>query len=174
MGTSSLFAWPMGATRARLTRVLLFDDGLTLTRRSICHRCSEENEDFLDVAFDELNFLAEDVEAEGGRAVNGHSLMALLEPVVLLDVMEVIASDDDGSGHFAVDDNTLEDSSTDGNVAGEGALLVNVSFLDGGLGGLEAKSNFFVESNSVGRLLGHHFLGGKEYALLLLEGFFSL
>ena len=116
----------LGATRARLTRVLLFDDGLTLTRRSICHRCSEENEDFLDVAFDELNFLAEDVEAdglaegsalsdghdvtgldtEGGRAVNGHSLMALLEPVVLLDVMEVIASDDDGSGHFAVDDNT--------------------------------------------------------------------
>ena len=127
----------------------------------------------------------------------------------------------------------LEDSSTDGNVAGEGAFLVNVGSLDGGLGGLEAcknqhntlistaalerakmkerqqrerpderggqdgvlqsvsvkraivpataatvrvltESNFFVESNAAAGLLGKDFFGGKENAVLLLEGFFSL
>ena len=141
-----------------------------------------------------LDFLAEDVEADGlaegsalsdgnnvtgldtesWGAMDGNGLMALLEPVVLLDVMEVITSDDDGSGHLAVDNNTLENSSADGNVAGEGALLVNVGSLDGGLGSLEAKSNLFVESNAANGLFGHHLLGGKEHALLLLEGLFSL
>ena len=88
--------------------------------------CSEEDENLLDVAFDVLDFLADDVEADGlgegaaladshditsldtesGRAVDRHGLMALLEPVVLLDVMQVIASDNDGPRHFAIDDNT--------------------------------------------------------------------
>ena len=36
------------------------------------------------------------------------------------------------------------------------------------------KSNFFVESNAAAGLLSQHFLGGKENAVLLLEGFFSL
>jgi predicted NBD/HSP70 family sugar kinase len=36
------------------------------------------------------------------------------------------------------------------------------------------KSNFFVESNAVACLLGEHFLGGEEHAVLLLEGSFSL
>ena len=34
-----------------------------------------------------------------------HGLMALLKPVVLLDVMQVIASDNDGPRHFGIDDN---------------------------------------------------------------------
>ena len=34
--------------------------------------------------------------------------MALLKSVVLLDVMQVVASDDDGSRHFSGDDNTPE------------------------------------------------------------------
>ena len=82
---------------------------------------SEENEDLLDVAFDVLDLLADDVEAdslregaalsnshditdldtEGGGAMGRHSLMAFLEPVILLDVMKVIASDDDGPRHFS-------------------------------------------------------------------------
>ena len=33
-------------------------------------------------------------------------LMALLEPVVLLDVMKVIASDDESPRHFGGDNNT--------------------------------------------------------------------
>ena len=84
-------------------------------------RCSEEDEDLLDVAFDVLDLLSDNVEAdglgeraaladgdditdldtEGWGAVDCNVLMALLEPVVLLDVVEVIASDDDGSRHFS-------------------------------------------------------------------------
>ena len=86
---------------------------------------SEEDENLLDVTFDVLDFLADDVEADGlgdraalahrhditnldtesGRAVHRHSLMALLEPVVLLDVVKVIASDNDRPRHFGIDDN---------------------------------------------------------------------
>lgn len=102
-----------------------------LTRKSLAHS-SEENEDLLDVAFDVLDLLADDVEAdglgdgtalanghdvtgldaEGGRAVSGDGLVALLEPVVLLDVMQVIASDDDGPGHFCGNDNAPNQSET--------------------------------------------------------------
>jgi len=47
-----------------------------------------------------------DLDTEGRRAVNGNVLMTLLESVVLLDVMEVITSNDDGSGHLGGDDDT--------------------------------------------------------------------
>jgi hypothetical protein len=92
-----------------------FDDALL--SRSVR---SEENEDLLDVAFNALDFLAENVEADGlgegtalansdditspdaesGGAVNGNVVMALLESSVLGDEVEVIASDHDGPGHF--------------------------------------------------------------------------
>jgi hypothetical protein len=89
--------------------------------------CSEENEDLLDVTLNVLDFLAEDVEADGlgkgtalansdditssdsesGGAVNGNVVMSLLESSVLGDEVEVIASDHDGPGHFTSrDDNT--------------------------------------------------------------------
>ena len=97
-------------------------------------RRSEEDEDLLDVTFDVLDFLADDVEADGlgeraaladghdvtggdtesGGAVGRHGVMALLEPVVLLDVVEVIATDDNGPPHFGGDDNTPNQSSKEG------------------------------------------------------------
>ena len=46
------------------------------------------------------------LDTEGGGAVSGHGLMALLEPVVLLDVMQVIASDDNRPRHLRGNDNT--------------------------------------------------------------------
>ena len=89
-------------------------------------RRSEEDEDLLDVTFNVLDFLADDVEADGlgeraaladghdvtggdtesGGAVGRHGVMALLEPVVLLDVMQVIASDDNRPRHLRGNDNT--------------------------------------------------------------------
>jgi len=89
--------------------------------------CSEENEDLLDVAFNVLDFLAENVEADGlgegtalanshditgldtesGGAVNGNVVMALLKSSVLGNEVQVIASDDNGPCHFTSrDDNT--------------------------------------------------------------------
>ena len=64
--------------------------------------------------------------------------MPLLESVVLLDVMKVISSEDDGSVHLGGEDNTLEDSSSDRDVGSPWALMVNVVSLNGVLWGLEA------------------------------------
>ena len=55
-----------------------------------------------------------------------HVLVPLLEPVVLLDVVEVIAPDDHGPVHLHLGDDPGEDSATDGDLADEGALLVDV------------------------------------------------
>ena len=43
---------------------------------------------------------------EGGGAVSGQVLVSLLESVVLLDVVEVVSSDNDGSLHLGRNDNT--------------------------------------------------------------------
>ena len=90
------------------------------TRQGWTH-CSEKNESLLDVTLNTLDFLAEDVEADslgdGSALTNSHditlfktecggamtrdSLVTLLESVVLLDVMEVITADDNGSSHLS-------------------------------------------------------------------------
>jgi len=155
---------------------------------------SEEDEGLLDVTFNALHLLSDhvelhglgegtalsdgnditDLEAESGGAVSGDGLMALLEPVVLAHVVEVVTTDDDVSVHFGRDHNTLEDFATDADISGEGALVVNELFFDGGLGGLEAKANFFVESNTFRSFGSLQFFGVEELANLLLEGSFSL
>ena len=42
--------------------------------------------------------------------------MALLEPIELLDVVEVVAADHDGALHLRRDDHALQDSSADADV----------------------------------------------------------
>ncbi len=89
-------------------------------------RRSEENEDLSDVTFDVLDFLTDHVEthslgqgsaladshditsaqAESGRAVSGHGLVALLESVVLLDKVQVVTTDDNGVLHLGRDNDT--------------------------------------------------------------------
>ena len=68
----------------------------------------------------------------------------------------------------------LEDSASDGNVRGEGALLVNVLLLDGSLRGLEAEADLLIEACLILLLLANGLLGVEEDALLLLERSFSL
>ena len=94
-------------------------NGMGLTR-------SEEHKDLLNVTFDVLNLLTDHVEAdslgdgsalsnshditdtetEGGGAVSGNGLVALLESVVLLDEVEVITTDDDSTVHLGGNDHT--------------------------------------------------------------------
>ena len=85
-------------------------------------------------------------------------VMSLFKPVVLLDVMQVISSKDHGSGHLVGKNDTLEDSSSDGDIGGEWALVVNVSSFNCGSWGLESETDFLVESWSVDLLLGEDFL----------------
>jgi hypothetical protein len=49
-----------------------------------------------------------DLDAERGGAVGGERLVALLESVVLLDIVQVVASDDDGALHLGRNDDTPE------------------------------------------------------------------
>ncbi len=86
--------------------------------------------------------------------MSGKSGVALLETVVLGEVVHVVAADDEGALHLESADNTLEDAATDGHVRGEGALLVNVVASDSLLGGLEAETDLLVETRSLLGLLG--------------------
>jgi len=82
-----------------------------------------------------------DLRFEAGRAVDGEVLVALHVTLVLLDVVEVVTADDDGLVLLGGVDNTAEEAAADGDVAGEGALLVDVLAVHGSLGGLEAKTD---------------------------------
>jgi len=78
---------------------------------------------------------------ETGAAMCVNVLVTLLETTVLRDVVEVIPTNDDGALHLRGDHEPLQDLTTDGDVPGEGTLLIDVVSLDGGVGGLDAKTD---------------------------------
>ena len=83
--------------------------------------------------------------------------MSLFISIVFGNVVEIISSDDDGSLHFCGNADTLEDLSSDWNVAGEWALFVNVGWFDGFLWSSESKSDVFEISDTCGGLFGEEF-----------------
>jgi len=99
--------------------------------------------------------------------VSGDVLVSLLETVVLLDVVKVITTNDDGVLHLVGLDLSLEDTATDGHVSGEGALLVNIVSVDGLLGGLDSETNV---AEVTALLASYGLLVGQEDSGLLLEG----
>jgi hypothetical protein len=56
--------------------------------------------------------------------VGGNVLVSLLVTRVLGNEVEVLSADDDGSVHLGGNDGTSQDTATDGDETGEGALLV--------------------------------------------------
>lgn len=98
--------------------------------------------------------------------------MSLLVTVVLLDVVQVFTTDDDGAFHFGGDDLSSENTTTDGHISGKRALLVNVGPGDGFLRGLEAQTDVFVPAGTL--TLGDNALVVHENGVLLLEGLVSL
>ena len=52
-------------------------------------------------------------------------------PVVFLDVVQVIPADNSGPVHLQLGDDSGQDTATNGDLAGEGTLLVNVVTLTG-------------------------------------------
>ena len=108
--------------------------------------------------------------------VGGDVLVALLVTTVLLDVLEVVTADDDGALHLGGDDETLDDAATDGDVASEGALLVNVLAGDGGLGDLEGEADVLHIAGTLLAITGNLLAGGTidDDLPLLLEGAFGL
>merc|ERR1719361_351911 len=109
--------------------------------------------------------------SEAGREMDRHVLVSLLEPVVLLHVVEIVAPHDHGPVHLHLGDDPGQDSSTDRNLASEGALLVNVTSVLGLIGDLEAEAGV-AEEPRLRRL--EPSLLVEEDGGLLLEGPFVL
>ena len=86
---------------------------------------------------------------EAGRKVNGHVLVALLEVVVLSDVVKVVSADDDGPLHLHFGHHARQDLPSNGDVTGKRAFLVNVNALDGLLWSLKAQTNILVVSREL-------------------------
>ena len=74
--------------------------------------------------------------------------VAFLVSVVLGDVVQVVATHDDGALHLGGDDDALEDLAADGDAAGEGTLLVDVVGLNGLLGSPEVETDVLVVSHT--------------------------
>lgn len=105
--------------------------------------------------------------------MSGDVGVALLETVVLLDVVEVVTAEDNGALHLGGDDNTTEDAAADGDVTGEGALLVNVRATDSSVGGLEAQADVTEVTRNL-RVLRDGALGAQVHGGLLLESLLGL
>lgn len=105
-----------------------------------------------------------DLDTEGWGNVSWDVLVSLLVSVVLWNVVQVVSSDDDSTVHLGGDDNTRQDLTTDGDVTGEWALLVDVRTLDGGLWGLEAQTNVLIPS--LGTSVGLGLWVGEDVWLL--------
>jgi hypothetical protein len=108
--------------------------------------------------------------------MSGNIAVALLETVVLLDVMEVVTSNNDSSLHFVSLDNTFENTTADADVASERAVLVDISTLDSFFGGLESQAYVLVITVplSSSTFLAEDTTGTQEDGLLLLEGLLVL
>jgi hypothetical protein len=54
--------------------------------------------------------------------------------------------------HLSGDNGAGQDTATDGDLAGEGTLLVDVGAINGGLGGTETQTNILIPSSGAGVL----------------------
>lgn len=94
--------------------------------------------------YDSVSLMAS--EARGNVCSNIR--VTLLITLVFLNVMEVISAHNDGSVHLGALHTSTKDTATDGNVSGEGALLIDVVTLDSLLGCLETETDRFIPSVS--------------------------
>lgn len=119
---------------------------------------------------DDVTFL----DWESWGAVDWDVSVSFFISIVFWDVVKVVSSDDDGSLHFGWDADTLEDSSSDWDVAGEWAFLINVGGFDGLLWSSESKSDVFKVSDTWSGLFGEKLFSIKEDCFLFLEWSFVL
>ena len=89
------------------------------------------------------------LDTESGRDVCGEVLVAALVTGVLGDEVKVLAADDESAVHLGGDDGSGQDTAADRDLADEGALLVDVGAVNGGLGGLETQTDVLVPSAAV-------------------------
>lgn len=97
--------------------------------------------------------------------MGGEVLVALLVTVVLGDEVEVLATDDDGAVHLGGNDGTGQDTAADGDLAGEGALLVcsNRQFISA----ICSSFSFHFVSRQIAPLPCRHRSLARDFALVV-------
>lgn len=111
---------------------------------------------------------------EGWRAVHGNVLVTLLETTVLGNVMQVVSSHNNRSLHFRRNDKSLKNTSSDRDITGEWALLVNVTSFDGARRCLDAETDVANETHGLLLFVTNGTLAGHKDGSLLLIGLFVL
>ena len=111
-----------------------------------------------------------DTEARG--TVGSNVAMAFFKTSVLLDVMQIITSNNNGVFHFGRQHHTFQNTSTNRHVACKGAFAVNVFAFNRRFRGLESQTNVLVETRSIS--LANEFFAGQESTFLFLVCFFVL
>jgi len=110
---------------------------------------------------------------EARGAVGGNVLVSLLISAIFPDKVEVVSANDNRALHFSGSNHPSENTSTDRNVSGEGALLIDVSTFNGLAGGFESQSNIAIVTASL-LLRNGTALGVQDDGILFLEGLFVL
>lgn len=92
--------------------------------------------------------------------------VTLLISLVLLDIVQIVPSDDDCAVHLRALHLAAQNSSANGYISRKWALVVDVCALDSLLGGLEAQANSFVPpaaslARSLSSLTGHLLVTAK-------------
>jgi len=103
-------------------------------------------------------------------------LVSLLITGVFGDVVKVFATDDDGTVHLGGNNGAGQDAASNGHKTGEGAFLVNIASLNGGLWCAETQTDILIPSSpTLSDLLALGLrLGVDEDVRLLLERTFRL
>ena len=108
---------------------------------------------------------------ESRRAVCCYVLVAFLITTVFCLEVQIITANNDGVLHLGWNNNTFKNTATDGNVASERALLVDVCTFNSAFWGLKAKANVTVVTSSGLRLFDQRRLLTYKYRILLLNAF---
>lgn len=74
--------------------------------------------------------------------------VALLVTLIFLDVVEVVAPDDNGAVHLGRFDLAAENPAANRYIASKGALVVDIVTLDCFLGGTESETNGFIPART--------------------------
>ena len=159
----------------------------------MCKDCLEDAEDLLGRVGSRDGLVLDDVEAdslgkraalsdgddislldgrESGGQVGRDVAVTLLETSVLGDEVKVITTEDDGALHLVGNNNSTEDTSTDRDSSGPGALVVDVLTVDRSSGSLNSQADVLVPSGATSALG----VLGLDHAdsFLLLECLLSL
>lgn len=57
-------------------------------------------------------------------------LVTLLETTVFAHIVQIVTTNDDGTLHLQLLDDSVQDTSTDANITGEGAFVIDIGAFD--------------------------------------------